>query len=294
MQEEMVEELNVKEILKVEQMPKVFEDLEKIGLYLEKELDGVDKLECTEANKQDVKKKRALINNTKTILENRRKEIRAKILEPYDLIETKYNAEVKSKIDNAITILDDKISSIEDGQKENIKTLCETYFNEYAKSKDIDFVTLESMNLKITLGLATEKGSLTKKTQTVISEFIDQREKDLILIKSLEHSDEILVEYKKSLNAADSIAMVMDRYKELEQLKEQKAAKEKQVLTDEVMLNKIESLSAPVEEVKHQEELVTFAFEFTGPMESAKIIVNALRNVDCEFRQLEKVEGHYE
>lgn len=251
-EKEEVEELNVNEILKVEQMPKVFENLEKIGSYLEKALEDIDELECTEENKQDVKNKRATINNTKTVLENKRKEIKAKILEPYDLIEVKYNAEVKSKIDNAIATLDNKISFIEDSQKANIKTLCESYFNEYAKSKDIDFVTLESMNLKITLGLVTEKGALTKKTQTAISEFIDQREKDLTLINSLEHKEEILVEYKKNLSAADSIAIVIDRYKQLEELKKQEEQKEEQKLTDEVMLNKIENLSAPKVEVKQE------------------------------------------
>lgn len=242
---EELKKLNINEVLKVEQMPKVFENLEKIGEYLEKTLKGIEDIECTETNKIEVKNKRTLINNTKTVLENKRKEIKNKILEPYNLIEEKYKNEIMGKIDKAIATLDDKISFIEDTQKEEIKEKCERYFSEYALSKSIDFITFKDMNLKITLGLATAQGSLTKKTQNAIDEFIDQREKDVNLINTLEHSDEILIEYKKTLKCADSIALVMDRHKELEELQSKKEEQKEEKLNDEVMLNKIESLSAP-------------------------------------------------
>ena len=87
--EENIEEIDVNEILVVEQVPKIFEDLEKIGTYLDKSLEGIDDVECTEINKQEVKNKRADINKTKTLLESKRKEIKAKIEAPYIEIEKK-------------------------------------------------------------------------------------------------------------------------------------------------------------------------------------------------------------
>ena len=57
-------ELNLNEIVKIEQMPKVFEQLELIGSYVDEQLKDLDKLECTDKNKQEVKDKRTVINNT--------------------------------------------------------------------------------------------------------------------------------------------------------------------------------------------------------------------------------------
>ena len=63
------EKIDVNEIVKIEQMPKVFSQLEKIGEIIKKKTSDLDKLECTEANKQEVKKRRTEINNTLALLE---------------------------------------------------------------------------------------------------------------------------------------------------------------------------------------------------------------------------------
>ena len=86
----MVTELNLNEIVKIEQMPKVFEQLELIGAYVDEQLKDLDKLECTDKNKQEVKDKRTVINNTLNMLETKRKEIKSKLNEPYDIFNKKY------------------------------------------------------------------------------------------------------------------------------------------------------------------------------------------------------------
>lgn len=302
--EEIIEEskeININEILKVEQSPKIFEDLEKIGTYLDKTLECIEDIECTEQNKQEVKKKRASINNAKTILENKRKEIKKIINEPYEIIERKYNELVKGKLDNAIKILDDKTSFIENEQKNQIKEMCVNFFNEYATSKNIDFISFDQMNLKIALNLITEKGALKKKTQDNIAEFIDQREKDLNLINSLEFSNEILIEYKKNLSSADAIAIVMDRHKQLEQIQQQKEKQEEKNINDEEMLEKIDSvLSAPkIEDADlgqgESKQKNIAAFEVISDSDEVfKAIILAIQNSNSEFRQLVRVGDHYE
>ncbi len=299
---EVVEEININEILKVEQLPKVYEDLEKIGKYLDKKLVGIEDIECTEENKQDVKKRRTLINNTKTVLENKRKEIKNIILKPYEAIEEKYKDEIMDKITNAITTLDDKIAFIENAQKEEIKEKCEKYFNEYALSRKIDFVNFENLNLKITLGLATEKGALAKKTKDTISTFIDKIVDDINLINSQQYIDEIMIEYKKYLNVSKAITDVNNRHAELERVQQEKEAKKEQELTDEAMLNKIESLSAPKvvdhkdeQENGQQKELLLIAFEYiTDDEQDLRRIVEVIKNGKGKCRQLRKVDEHYE
>ena len=84
------ENIGINEIVKIEQMPIVFEQLEKIGALIEKSTKDLDKLECTEENKQEVKKRRTEINNTLKVLEDRRKEIKTTLLEPYETFNEKY------------------------------------------------------------------------------------------------------------------------------------------------------------------------------------------------------------
>lgn len=287
-----VEEINVNEILKVEQLPKVYEDLEKIGKYLDKNLEGIEDIECTEENKQEVKKRRTLINNTKTVLEGKRIEIKNIILEPYEAIETKYKDEIMNKITNAIATLDDKIAFIENRQKEEIKEKCERFFNEYALSKNIDFVTFENLNLKITLGLATEKGMLTKKTKDTIAVFIDKIVDDINLINSQKYIDEMMIEYKKDLNVSRAITDVNNRHAELERVKQEKEAKKEQEINDEVMLNKIdECLSAPKIEMdpKANEvqipkvELLEMTFKVRGTREKLKTLKQFLDNGGFDY-----------
>lgn len=292
-----MEELNINEILKVEQLPKVYEDLEKIGIYLDEQLKGIDDIECTEENKQDVKKKRTLVNNTLTILETKRKEIKNIILKPYNTIEEKFNNNVKDKITNALEVLDKKIAFIEDKQKESIKEQCESYFYEYALSKNINFVTFENLGLKITLGLATEKGSLTKKTKDTIKNFIDKIVDDINLINSQQYVDEMMIEYKKDLNVSKAITEVNNRYIELEKVQQEKEKKKEQELTDEIMLNKIESLSAPkiesannckqtVNELQTegtQTEILELSFKVRGTREKLREVKQFLENGGYDY-----------
>lgn len=283
---EVVEEININEILKVEQLPKVYEDLEKIGKYLDKKLEGIENIECTEENKQDVKKRRTLINNTKTVLENKRKEIKNIILKPYEAIEEKYKAEIMNKITNAITTLDDKIAFIENAQKDEIKEKCKEYFNEYALSKKIDFVTFENLNLKITLGLVTEKGALAKKTKDTIAAFIDKIVDDINLINSQHYIDEMMIEYKKDLNVSKAITDVNNRHAELERVQQEKEVKKEQEINDEVMLNKIdECLASPkVEDVQEsKEEILELNFKVRGTKEKLKLLKQFLENGGYDY-----------
>ena len=64
------ETIDINEIMKIEQMPVVFEQLEKIGALIDERTKDLDKLECTEENKQEVKKRRTEIS---IISENKNK-----------------------------------------------------------------------------------------------------------------------------------------------------------------------------------------------------------------------------
>lgn len=273
-------ELNLNEIVKIEQMPKVFEQLELIGSYVDEQLKDLDKLECTDKNKQEVKDKRTVINNTLNMLETKRKEIKNKLNEPYDIFNKKYEETTKIKLQEASKTLTEKINKIEDEQKLKKKIEIERYFNEYTTSKDIDFVKFEQLNLNITLTISESK------LKEQIKAFVDKVVDDLILIASQEHNDEILLDYKKTLNVSSAISNVLNRYKELEELKkkeEERAQKQEQVKEN---VKRVEDVIAPPTRVEaKQEETLEICFKVRGSREKLKSLVNYLKEGEYEYEQ---------
>ena len=272
-------ELNLNEIVKIEQMPKVFEQLELIGAYVDEQLKDLDKLECTDKNKQEVKDKRTVINNTLNMLETKRKEIKSKLNEPYDIFNKKYEETTKIKLQEASKSLAEKINKIEDEQKAKKREEVERYFNEYATSKDIDFVKFEQLNLNITLSVSEK--NLKEQVKTFVDKVVD----DLNLISSQEHKEEILLEYKKTLNVSSSISNVLNRYKELEELKKKEEVKKQEEVKIQENVKRVEEVIAPPTRVETQEEILEICFKVRGNREKLKSLVNYLKEGEYEYEQ---------
>lgn len=276
----MDEKLNLNEIVKIEQMPKVFEQLELIGEFIDNQLKDLDKLECTEDNKQEVKNRRTEISNTLNLLEDKRKEIKNKINEPYENFNKKYEETTKTKLQNAYKVLTDKINKIEDEQKQAKKNKIESYFKEYCEFLKIDFVKFEQLNLNITLSISD------KKLQEQTKEFLDKVNDDLALIDSQEHKEEILIEYKKNLNVSLAITTVVNRYKELEELKKKEEEKQAQKDIEIENVQKIgKILNAPTKEVieADREEIYEMTFKVRASKLKLKELKNYLENEGYDY-----------
>nr|DAM50264.1 MAG TPA: Protein of unknown function (DUF1351) [Caudoviricetes sp.] len=270
---------------------KIEDNIKKVKEYAIKVKEYYTGVVFTAVTKKDAEKEKADINKFKKQVEDFRKQIVAKYNEPIKLFEDTAK-ETEKLLKETYNLINVQVKAFDDEQLEKVREKIESYFNEYAQSKNIDFVNFSQMNISVTKGLLTSTGNLTKKVQDQINEFVDRCAKDVDLINTLEHKEEILIEYKKNLKSAESIALVMDRYKQLEEMKQEKESAKEQVINDEEMLKKIDSLSAP--KVQRQDEIVLLAFEFIGPKESAKIVANTLKSIEGKYRQLRKVEDHYE
>lgn len=242
---------------------KIEDNIKKVKEYAIKVKEYYTGVIFTAETKEDAEKEKADINKFKKQVEDFRKQIVAKYNEPIKLFEDTAK-ETEKLLKETYDLINVQVKAFDDEQLEKVKEKVESYFNEYAQSKNVDFVNFSQMNISVTKGLLTSTGNLTKKIQDQINEFIDRCAKDVDLINTLEHKEEILIEYKKTLKSAESIAMVMDRYKQLEYMKKEKESAKEQVINDEEMLKKIDSLSAPKVEKKtneNQEEILELKFK---------------------------------
>ena len=279
------EKIDVNEIVKIEQMPKVFSQLEKIGDIIKKKTSDLDKLECTEANKQEVKSRRTEINNTLALLEAKKKEIKNKLLEPYNVFEEKYNKECKEKLQNASSILTQKINSIEIQQKlekeQELREFADEYFNHYMIK---DVVKFEDIGLNITLSASIK--SLKEQTKA----FCERISNDLKLIDLEEYKDEIVIEYLKNLDFAKSKMLVVERHRQLEEIKkreeELKAQQEQEQEIVEKVEEVVEEIKPPVEIIDVEAQEVEEVFTATFTVKTTKAKLKALKN----FMESEEIE----
>lgn len=275
----MKNEIDVNEIVKIETMPKVFSQLEKIGKFIDDNIKDIDKLECTEENKQEVKKRRVEINNTLKILEDKRKEIKTTLLEPYETFNDKYENECKVKLQNASDLLKEKIDVIESQQLQEKENELREFANQHIRAYNLqDIIKYEDIGLNVTLSASTK--SLKEETL----KFIEKISNDVELIKLEEYSDEILLEYINNRgNYAHSKLNVLNRHKQLEEIKKQQEVKQEQQKQDEVIIHNIETLvSAPKEVV--EEEKNWFNFECLMTIEQAKELKQWLKDRNIETR----------
>lgn len=279
------EKIDVNEIVKIEQMPKVFSQLEKIGEIIKKKTSDLDKLECTEANKQEVKSRRTEINNTLALLEAKKKEIKNKLLEPYNVFEEKYNNECKEKLQNASSILTEKINAIEIQQKlekeQELREFADEYFNHYMIK---DVVKFEDIGLNITLSASIK--SLKEQTKA----FCERISNDLKLIDLEEYKDEIVIEYLKNLDFAKSKMLVIERHRQLEEIKKREEELKTQQEQEQEVVEKVEEvveeIKPPVEIIDVEAQEVEEVFTATFTVKTTKAKLKALKN----FMESEEIE----
>jgi hypothetical protein len=206
----MKQERTSQELIIVEQLPVIKERLQTIKEQIRARTKEALALDCTEETVKEIKKVRAELTAGFKELEAQRKTVKGKVLAPYEQFESVYkacvtdiyapaDAELKSRIDEA--------ESIVKAQKHREVT---GHFDECAKAKGIDFVRFEQT------GIAVGLSSSTKNLKADAEKFIDRVTEELALIDTQEHKEEILVEYKTSLDAVAAITAVTRRHEAVE------------------------------------------------------------------------------
>jgi hypothetical protein len=189
------------------QEPKISHQLLEIGQSVDLRLSelNIENQIATIDTVKSLKDLRAELNKELTEFEEQRKTVKKAILSPYEEFETVYKSEISEKYTKAISVLKDKIGTVENQIKteklENVKR----YFDELCTAVSIDFIKFEQ--LKIEINLTTTE----KKYKDQINEIIEKVQDDLNLIKSTDFEAETMAEYKISLNASKAITAVKTR-----------------------------------------------------------------------------------
>lgn len=281
-------------LIQVKQIPVIIENLKSVKSVIEKKVNSACEMVCTDENYKEIKKLRSELNKEFSEFESRRKAVKSEIITPYEAFETVYKDCVTNPYKKADSALKGKINATEQELKRVKYEKSMSYFEEYKKSLGIDFVTYEQVNLNITMSVSLKKLKETIKT------FLDKVMDDLKLIATQEHKDEILYEYKRSLNVSVAITSVTERYKAIEEEKAraeaERAEREKaeQAVSNTLdeyepfVANVPEEVAPPVEEISEQpqqdEKVLSLSFKVYGTKSQLKDFALTVKQLINERR----------
>lgn len=207
-----------KDIIVIEQLPIISQNLMAIKAGVDARTARAASLICTEDTVKEVKKERAELNKEFTTLENERKRVKSAILKPYEEFEAVYKECVSAAYKAADETLKGKIADVENGLKAERQAAFNEYFDRKCRETGIDFVVPEQVGVKITLSGNAES------YKQAADAFFDKVMAELGTIDKMTDKDEILYEYKQTLDLGQAIAAVTNRKAALKSAEAEKSA----------------------------------------------------------------------
>lgn len=207
-----------KDIIVIEQLPIISQNLMAIKAEVDARTARAASLICTEDTVKEVKKERAELNKEFATLENERKRVKSAILKPYEDFEAVYKECVSAAYKAADETLKGKIADVENGLKAERQAAFNEYFDRKCRETGIDFVVPEQVGVKITLSGSAES------YKQAADAFFDKVMAELSTIDKMTDKDEILYEYKQTLDLGQAIAVVTNRKAALKSAEAEKSA----------------------------------------------------------------------
>lgn len=261
-------ELNINEIIRVETLPVIFQQLEVVGVMVDEELEKFKDIECTEENKQEVKKTRTSINNTLKVFEDKRKEIKNQVLEAYNQFNDKYELEVKTKLENASNDLKMKIDYIESSQLAEKEIELGNFIEEHIKANHLENILKDVAEIVRLANLKVNLSSSMKSLKEGALAFIQRVANEVKLIELEETPSNLLYEYQQNgYDLTKAKLILIERQRQIEELAKQREQVQEVVKQEEKIVEQVEEIVAPKEVVEEQ-EVITITFTITDTKEN--------------------------
>ena len=212
------------EIIVVKQLPIIEERLKQVSAEIDIMVAKAKSLVCTEDTVKEIKKTRTALSKQFSELEEQRKTVKNAVMTPYNSFELVYKNCISGKFKAADADLKAKIDAVEDELK-NVKAKeVQDYFTELCAVKEIDFASWEQSGINVTL--SASKKTLKEQAKDFVEHIVD----DLEVISAQTHKNEVLAEYKPTLNLSASIKHVNEIHEriEAEQKRQEEREAEKQ------------------------------------------------------------------
>ena len=269
----------------ITQIGQIEDNIKEVKEYAIKLNEYYSKLIYTPENISEAKEDKSKINKFKDKVKQFRIETVKKYKEPINAFE-EMAKNTEKLLTETYDLLNGQTIVYDNSIKEKTSNNLKKYFEEYAESLDIDTELFKFEDLNISVGLSdgNEEGKPKKSIKDKVKAGLDKLKNELDTISTLNYSDEILLEYKKTKDLSTSISIVSNRHKELEQIQRSSVKVDNVKIQNEEMLNKVtNSLTAPKEEKISQDEILEMTFKVRGTKEKLKKLVQFIKDGGYDY-----------
>lgn len=212
------------ELIRVTQLPVIEEELRALKESVDKRVGEALALVCTEDTLQAVKAERTALRKDFDELEAQRKAVKTAVLGPYERFEGIYRECVSDAYKKADAALKGKIDETEEAIKRRCDEGLREYFAELCEVNHLDWLEYERAGIKV--DMASAKAKTPTKLRKQLAEFVAYVNDSVNLIAGMDDAEEIMVEFRRSLDVGQAIGTVQDRHRRIEAERAEKEARD--------------------------------------------------------------------
>lgn len=231
------------ELIRLTQLPVIEENLRGLKEQIESRTAEAVALVCTEETLTTVKATRADLNKEFSVLEEQRKAVKKDIMEPYEAFEKVYKECVSDAFREADIQLKGKIDATENEIKGRAEQAAKDYFHELCQAEHVEWLTWGQTGITISLTDAKQKTLSTLRGK--VADFVVKVSQAVNAISEMENAEEIMAEYRQSLNLPQAIAAVSDRHRRIEAEKEAAERRKAQREAEAAAVQRVEAVATP-------------------------------------------------
>ena len=280
--------VETQELIIVKQLPIIEEQLKLISAEIDEKLSVVDGLIVSEDTLKSVKDLRAEFNKDFALLEEKRKEVKTAVTDPYTQFMNVYKECVSDKFNAADKKLKTKIDEVTESLRKKMIEKIRVFFNEYAAANGV----AEYADYDVQMSDLTRAKYTKPEFQRICRERIDPLVSGLEAIKAQpeELQAEIMAEFKECRSATKAITIVSDRHKKIEEQKKVQEQQAEQQAAETEVVNRVVQAApaafAPPTAVPKQDDDPIMQVTFTTVGKRS-----TLRKVKAYLEELKEKEG---
>lgn len=240
-----------KSLIAVTQLPIIEERLRDYKAEIEATVAEAKSMVATPDTIQAVKAKRAELRKQFDDLDKRRIAVKNLILEPYERFNKVYEECVKRPFADADATLKATVDTFEGELKAAAYERLKENYTEHCQLEGIDWLTFDQALTRsgVKISMADTKTKEPRKAMDALAEFVSKISLGMEAVRKMEDSAEIMVEFKKCLDAGQAAAIVAERKRRIQEAAEAENRRREEAARQQEMVAKVKAAAptpAPV------------------------------------------------
>lgn len=273
----------MEELIKVTQLPVIEEQLRTVKDRVDSEVKQALSLVCSEETLSTVKSARADLSKQFAELEDMRKAVKKAVMGPYERFEAVYRECVSDAFRRADGELKGKINAVELEIKQRCEEGLREYFAELCEVEHLDFIRFEQSGVKVDMASAKQK--TPKKLREQLAAFISGVSQSVNLIATMDDAEEIMVEFRRTLNAPEAIGTVQERHRRIEAERAAQEARKAAQAQEQAASAKVDAVAPPVPVAPpvEQDTIYICTFKVRGTREQLKALKGFMEKEGIQY-----------